>query len=127
MTFTGIHHLVLRVHDLDASTSHWSETLGVDVTRFSENRELGVKQAFLDLRDSGFIELVAPLNEDSELARVLDAKGEGLQLVSMSVDDPNSAAAALTNRGVKIVGQENGPFFVHPKSANGVMLALAKR
>lgn len=126
MTFTGIHHIVLRVHDLEASTTHWQKKLGIHVTRFGENSELGVKQAFFELRDGGFIELVAPLSSDSDIAKLLEVKGEGVQLISMTVGDPALAASELTRRGATIIGQEDGPFFVHPKSASGVMLGLAE-
>ncbi|MEM6999217.1 MAG: hypothetical protein AAF529_00425 [Pseudomonadota bacterium] len=53
-------------------------------------------------------------------------KGEGVHLISMTVEDPARAAADLEQRGATIIGSENGPKFVHPKSANGVMLGLAK-
>ena len=126
MTFTGIHHVVLRVHDLEQSTKHWSEKLGIGVTRLGENPDLGVKQAIFELQDGGFIELVAPLDEDSDIARTLAARGEGVQLISMSVKNQEQAVSELSSRGIKIVGQDKGPFFVHPKSASGVMLGLAQ-
>ncbi|MEM7098691.1 MAG: VOC family protein [Pseudomonadota bacterium] len=126
MTFTGIHHVVIRVKELEEAANHWGQELGLAAPRFGENTALGVKQAFFDLPDGGFVELIAPLNAHSDIARVLDAKGEGVHLISMSVLDSGSTASELKSRGVTILGQEKGPFFVHPKSANGVMLGMAE-
>ena len=126
MSFTGIHHIVIRVNDLEASARHWAEQLGFSKPRFGENPALGVKQAFFDLPAGGFVELIAPLHAEADLARALAAKGEGVHLISMSVASPPDKAAELKDQGVGVIGQEGGPYFVHPKSASGVMLGLAQ-
>ncbi|MCR9279167.1 MAG: VOC family protein [Pseudomonadaceae bacterium] len=125
MAFTGIHHLVIRVHDLEESVSHWSSKLGMTLTRTQTNAAMGVNQAIFDLPDGGFIELVSPIDQHSPMAKTLAARGEGVHLVSMSVNSTDDEIAELKASGVTILGDADGPNFVHPKSASGVMLGLA--
>lgn len=124
MPFSGIHHVVIRVHDLDQATAHWSESFGMTVSRTAENAALGVRQAFFDLEDGTFVELVAPLSADAPVAKALEARGEGVHLISMSVGGVDSAVSEMQTKGVTIIGGSSGPRFVHPKSASGVMLGM---
>ncbi|XOV83213.1 MAG: VOC family protein [bacterium] len=124
MLFKGIHHLVIRVNDLDQSIAHWMENFGLALSRRQSNEDLGVRQAIFDLDDGGFIELVAPLNSSSALAGILSRHGEGVHLVSMRVESLTGAVAECAAKSVTVVGADGGPNFIHPKSASGVMLGL---
>ncbi|MCR9260365.1 MAG: VOC family protein [Pseudomonadaceae bacterium] len=124
--FKGIHHLVIRVHDLEASTKHWCDNLGMTLSRTQTNKEMGVNQAIFDLPEGGFVELVAPIDEHSPITKALETRGEGVHLVSMSVGSVESTLAQLSGQGVTILGETGGPNFVHPKSASGVMLGISE-
>lgn len=124
--FTGIHHVVVRVRDLEGAIRQWTETLGLKVTRTGENRDLGVRQAMFDLEEGGFIELVAPLSSESAVAKAIETRGEGVHLVSLNVSNINKSVDVLKSRGVNILGDNAGPFFVHPKSTNGVVLGFSE-
>ena len=126
MSFTGIHHIVIRVHDLEAAIAHWRDTLRQPLSRTQSNEALGVHQAIFDLPDGGFIELIAPIDGGSPVAKALASRGEGLHLVSMSVASVDDTIAQLEADDVAVLGEPGGPRFVHPKAANGVMLGLAQ-
>ena len=121
----GIDHIVLRVMDLARATAHWENVFGLVADRVVENPQLGIKQAFLPLPEGAFVELIAPLSEESPLNGVLRKRGEGVHLVSFRVND---AAAAIENwkaNGAEVHEVTNGPAFVLPKSANGTMIGAA--
>lgn len=80
-----------------------------------------MRQAFFNLPDGGFIELVAPLTEDSPVAKAIESRGEGVHVVSMSVDDAGKTLESFKDKGVALAGN-----FVHPKAANGVMFGLTE-
>lgn len=126
MSFSGIHHLVIRVNNLDETIAHWRDNLGLTLSRTQVNEQLGVKQAMFDLVDGGFVELIAPIRSDSALADTLRNRGEGLHLVSMSVADVQDTLARCEERGVAVIDRDGGPKFIHPKSASGVMLGLSE-
>lgn len=121
MSFKGIHHIAIRVRDLDAAIEQWTTQFGLELDRRGENEELGIRQAFLKIPDGGFFELISPMNEDSPVAKTIESRGEGVNLISMSVENAESARAAMKEKGVNFAGP-----FVHPKSANGVMFGLTE-
>ena len=127
MSLTGVHHLVIRVEDLDASVKTWQSLLGVELDRIDENEGLGIKQAFFNLADGGFVEIVAPTNPDAAVGKALASRGEGIHTIAMAVDDMDGTVASLKEAGAILIGEGGPQVFVHPKSANGVLVQLAAK
>ena len=127
MSMTGVHHLVIRVEDFDASVKTWQNLLGVELDRSDENDGLGIKQAFFNLADGGFVEIVAPTNPDAAVGKALASRGEGIHTIAMAVDDMDSTVASLKEAGAILIGEGGPQVFVHPKSANGVLVQLAAK
>ena len=74
MSFTGMHHMVVRVKDLDEGVKTWRDRLGLELDRIDENDALGIKQAFFNLANGGFIEIVAPINDDSAVGKAVASR-----------------------------------------------------
>lgn len=127
MALTGVHHLVIRVTDFDQSVETWRNLLGVPVERTAENTALAIKQAFFNLADGGFVEIVSPTDPNSAVGKALAGRGEGIHTVAMAVDDLNGTIAALKRSGAALIGEGGPQVFVHPKSANGVLIQLSKK
>jgi methylmalonyl-CoA epimerase len=127
MSLTGVHHLVIRVEDFDASVKTWQSLLGVELDRTDENEGLGIKQAFFNLVDGGFVEIVAPTNPDAAVGKALASRGEGIHTIAMAVDDMDGTVASLKEAGAILIGEGGPQVFVHPKSANGVLVQLAAK
>jgi methylmalonyl-CoA/ethylmalonyl-CoA epimerase len=93
-----------------------------------------VREAMLAVGDSGScIQLLAPLSDDSPVARFLDRSGEGVQQVAYGVDDIDATSAELRSRGVRLLYDEakrgtagSRVNFVHPKDAGGVLVELVE-
>jgi methylmalonyl-CoA epimerase len=99
-------HVAVAVRDTDTALQHFSERLGL---RVASSEELEVPRVRLTYLDAGnaYIQLVEPLDGESELARWLDENGEGLHHICFGVDDVPDAIAQLSG--------ETGP----PRLASG--------
>jgi methylmalonyl-CoA/ethylmalonyl-CoA epimerase len=131
---TRIDHVGLAVHDLDAAIAFYETTFGMRVVHQEVNEEQGVREAMLAVGDSGScIQLLAPLTDDSTIARFLDRNGEGIQQVAYGVDDIEAASDELRARGLRLLydAPRRGTAgsrvnFVHPKDAGGVLIELVE-
>jgi methylmalonyl-CoA epimerase len=127
MSIKGVDHIVVRVRDLDEAISTYRDKLGLTLERTAESEVLGIRQAFFPFPGGGFLELVAPLGEDSALGRAVESMGEGLHTISMAVDDLSGTVAAMKAAGVQLIGEGGPQVFVHPKSAHGVLVHLTEK
>ena len=118
MALTGFHHLVVRVSDFEEGVATYRDGLGLTLDRTDENEALGIKQAFFNLPNGGFIEVVAPTNAEGAVGRALDRRGEGIHTLALEVDDLDATVAALKESGTQLIGEGGPQVFVHPKSMN---------
>ncbi len=132
--FTAIDHVGIAVPDLDEAIAFYRDTFGMRVAHDETNEEQGVREAMLAVGDSGScIQLLAPLNEGSTIAKFLDRSGPGLQQLAYRVVDVEAVSAVLRERGVRLLydaprrGTSNSRInFVHPKDAGGVLVELVE-
>lgn len=127
MTLAAFDHLVVRVGDIDEGIATYRDALGLTLDRTDESEALGIKQAFFNLPDGGFIEVVAPISADSAVGQALDKRGEGIHTVAFAVDDLDAACAKLKAGGARLLGEGGPQVFVHPKSTHGVLLQLSAK
>ena len=98
------------------------------------NEEQGVREAMMAVGDSGsHIQLLAPLNEQSTIAKFLDSKGPGIQQMAYRVTDIAAVSAVLRVRGLRLLYDEprrgtsdSRINFIHPKDAGGVLVELVE-
>jgi methylmalonyl-CoA/ethylmalonyl-CoA epimerase len=126
----GINHLAIVVEDIESALRFWRDTLGLPLEHIEEVESEGAKVAFLPLGDSR-IELVEPTDPETGLARYLAKRGPGFHHLCLEVDDLSASLANLDSQGVELVnsepaiGQDGRKYaFLHPKSANGVLIEL---
>ncbi len=127
MAITGVHHIVIRVEDLDQGIETYRDKLGLGLDRTAENEALGIRQAFFNLPDGGFIEIVSPTSPDSAVGKALASRGEGIHTIAFATDDVAATAAAMKEAGAQLIGEGGPQVFVHPKSTHGLLLQLAAR
>ncbi len=125
-----INHLAVVVDDVNKALKFWNEALGLPLGKVERNEREEVEIAFLPL-DSGEIELLAPINETSGVAKYLAKRGAGLHHVCIEVPDIEATMQRLKSHGVELlndVAKSNDEgtryCFVHPKSAFGVLVEL---
>src|SRR3954462_1201320 len=71
-----INHLAIVVDDIQKALSFWHDALGLDLGKVERNEGEEVEIAFLPLGE-GEIELLAPINETSGVAKYLAKRGAG--------------------------------------------------
>lgn len=129
---TGIDHVAIAVRDLDTAIEHYRTSFGCEV----EHREIvepdGVEEAMLRVADS-YVQLVAPVRDDSPVARFLATRGEGVHHVAFRVDDCAAALEHVRALGRQVVdevprrgGRGTTVAFVHPASAFGTLIELVE-
>jgi methylmalonyl-CoA epimerase len=86
------------------------------------------------------VELMSPTDEDGNIAKFIQKRGEGLMTLSFQVEDLDGTIKEMEEKGVRVVGKmldhytELGgekvhtPYcFMHPKDFFGIMVELAVR
>src|SRR6476646_8093993 len=132
--FTAIDHVGIAVADLDAAMAFYRETFGMEVVHEETNEEQGVREAMVAVGDSGScIQLLAPIDETSTIAKFLDRSGPGLQQLAYRVTDVEQVSAILRERGIRLLydapkrGTADSRInFIHPKDAGGVLVELVQ-
>ena len=129
----NIDHVVIAVNDLNEGIAQYEKTFGLKPSRTGERPDDGFKNAFYDLPGGGFLELVQPTDATGPVAKGLAARGEGVYLMALAVDDVEAEVAAMRQRGVRLIG-DPGPgqpishvVFVHPRETKGVLVQLVQR
>ena len=132
--FTAIDHVGVAVRDLDEAIEFYSSTYGMRLAHQEVNEEQGVREAMMAVGDSGScIQLLAPLDEESTIAKFLDRSGPGVQQVAYRVTDLEAVSVTLRERGVRLLYDEprrgtsdSSVNFIHPKDAGGVLVELVQ-
>lgn len=137
--FVCIDHVGYAVPNLDDAIKQHTEVFGWRVLHRETNEEQGVEEAMLGTGDQGpenaQIQLLAPLNESSTIAKWLARNGGrgGVQQVAYRVRDVDAVSAALRERGVTLLYDEpkigtggSRIQFAHPKSTGGILLEIVE-
>jgi len=127
-----IDHIGIAVKSIEEAARLYVQGLGLELARVETVSEQGVKVAFLPLGESE-IELLEPLDATSTVAQFLEKRGEGLHHICVQVPDIRAAMARLREQGARLLSEEPSQgaggslvAFVHPRSANGVLLELCQ-
>ncbi len=139
--FTAVDHVGVAVPDLEAAVAYYRDVLGLREVHREVNEEQGVAEVMMAVGDGGEsaeapgtrIQLLAPLDENSTIAKFIGRSGPGLQQIAYRVDDLDEVCATLRRRGARLLydepkrGTANSRVnFIHPKSAGGVLVELVE-
>ena len=132
--FLCIDHVGVAVPDLDEAIAFYRDAFGMEVTHEETNEEQGVREAMVRVGASdSCIQLLAPLNQDSTIAKFLERSGPGLQQLAYRVTDVEQVCAILRDRGLRLLydaprrGTADSRInFIHPKDAGGVLVELVQ-
>lgn len=132
--FTAVDHVGVAVRDLDEAITFYRDAFGMEVTHEETNEEQGVREAMVAVGDSGTsIQLLAPLDDDSTIAKFLERSGPGMQQLAYRVEDLDQVSQVLRDRGLRLLydaprrGTSNSRVnFIHPKDAGGVLVELVE-
>jgi methylmalonyl-CoA/ethylmalonyl-CoA epimerase len=125
-------HIGIATHKLDEALALWRDALGLRVDFTEEVTEQGVRVAMLPVGES-HIELLEPLSKTSPVGKFLEKRGPGIHHIAVRVTDIRASLADLKEKGTRLIDEtpRTGAggclvAFVHPSSANGVLLELVQ-
>jgi methylmalonyl-CoA/ethylmalonyl-CoA epimerase len=134
---TAVDHVGIAVPDLDAAIKWYHDHLGMIVLHEEINEDQGVREAMLSVRGaavgSAQIQLMAPLDETSTIAKFIGKRGPGLQQLAYRVSDIDTLSERLREQGVRLLygaarrGTADSRInFIHPKDSGGVLIELVE-
>lgn len=127
-----INHLGIATKEIAGALKFWEDALGLENIHTEVVEDQKVRVAMLPLGESR-IELLEPTSEDSPISKFLEKRGGGIHHIAVEVADIEASLAKLKEKGMRLIddtpriGAEGCLVaFVHPSSANGVLLELVQ-
>ncbi|TVS77230.1 methylmalonyl-CoA epimerase [Mycobacterium helveticum] len=134
---TAVDHVGIAVPDLDAAIAWYHDHLGMVLVHEEVNDDQGIREAMLAARGGPIgtaqIQLMAPIDDSSAIAKFLDKRGPGIQQLAVRVSNLDTLCEQLRSQGVRLTyeaprrGTANSRVnFIHPKDAGGVLIELVE-
>ena len=127
-----IEHIGIAVRDLKGAEEVYARLLGSSSYKREEVESEGVITSFFQVGPNK-IELLESTRSDGPIAKAIEKRGEGIHHIAFEVEDINAEMERLRSEGFTLLneqpkrGADNKLVcFVHPKSANGVLVELCQ-
>ncbi|MBT1248187.1 MULTISPECIES: methylmalonyl-CoA epimerase [unclassified Thermosipho (in: thermotogales)] len=132
MKTNKIDHIGIVVKNAEERLNLYKNFLGLEVTHIETIPERGLKIYFVKIGETRF-ELLEPINENSEVSKFLEKKGEGIHHIAVNVSGINEAISLAKEMGLKPLSEEpqkgaggTKVLFIHPKTTGGILLELVE-
>lgn len=127
-----IEHIGIAVKDLENSNALFAQLLGRPHYKVEAVTSEKVNTSFFQTGESK-IELLEATSPESPIAKFIEKKGEGIHHIAFEVADIHQEMKRLEAEGFRLLnetpkrGADNKLVcFLHPKSANGVLVELCQ-
>lgn len=127
-----LEHIGIAVKNLETSNELFAKLLGKGHYKIEEVASENVLTSFFQTGESK-VELLEATSTDSPIARFIERRGEGIHHIAFEVADIRAEMERLKAEGFQLLNEEpkRGAdnklvCFIHPKSANGVLLELCQ-
>lgn len=128
----SINHIGIAVADLDASIAVFKKILDFKDIHRETVLDRKVHVASFKVGDV-LIELTAPTDDESPIAKHLEKNGEGIQHIAFETDDINAELVRLKAEDIRLINETPVPgahdmqiAFMHPKSTNRVLMEVCQ-
>lgn len=127
-----INHIGLATASIDDALNVFRDGLGLEDHGGEYVPTDAVQVSFLPVGESR-LELLEPVGEEGPLQKFLANRGPGIHHICLEVEDLPGMLQRLSERGVELIDREprrgaHGTLvaFIHPRSANGVLVELVE-
>lgn len=127
-----LEHIGIAVKSLGDSSELFEKLFGKPQYKVEKVESEGVSTAFFQVGETK-IELLEATKEDSAIAKYVEKKGEGIHHLAFEVEDIYKEMDRMRSEGFIVLndkpkkGADNKLVcFLHPKSANGVLVELCQ-
>ena len=126
-----IEHIGIAVRNITDANDLFGKLFGKDFYKEERVESEGVTTSFFQLGETK-IELLEG-NQDSAIAKFIEKRGEGIHHIAFDVEDIHAEMKRLEKEGFQLINKE--PMrgadnklvcFIHPKSANGILVELCQ-
>ncbi len=128
-----INHLGIATKGIDEALKFWGDALGLENVHTETVEDQKVRVAMLPIGDTR-IELLEATSADSPIAKFIEKRGGGIHHIAVEVENIEASLAKLKAEGARLIDEKprigaEGCLiaFVHPSSANGVLLELIQK
>ena len=128
----NLEHIGIAVKNLQDSNTLFEQLLGTPHYKIEEVASEHVRTSFFKTGESK-IELLEATAPESAIAKYIEKRGEGIHHIAFEVEDIYAEMERLRNQGYRLLneapkqGADNKLVcFIHPKSANGVLVELCQ-
>ena len=127
-----VEHIGIAVRSLAASNPLFERLLHTSPYKQELVEDQGVLTSFFRAGETK-IELLEATRETSPIHTFIERKGEGIHHIAFEVPDIRAEMQRLKKEGFQLLSEEPGygadhklVCFIHPKSANGVLVELCQ-
>ncbi|HAA85197.1 MAG TPA: methylmalonyl-CoA epimerase [Kosmotogaceae bacterium] len=127
-----IDHIGIAVKSIEERVSFFADFLGIEVYGEEVLAERGLKVAILKIGETK-IELLEPINLNSQISKFIEKRGEGIHHIAFNVDDIDAAFKNAKEDGYTPLSDSPSPgagntriVFLHPKTTGGVLVELVE-
>lgn len=128
----SINHIGIAVKDIEKSKDLFKRIFGVENFHTEKVDTQKVEVASFSI-GGVLIELTAPTDDSSPIAKFIEKKGEGIHHIAFETDDINNELERLKEEEIQLINEIAQPgaydmqiAFLHPKSTNGVLMEICQ-
>lgn len=128
----NLEHIGIAVKDLNAANVLYAKLLGKPHYKIEEVASENVITSFFKTGEAK-VELLEATSPESAIAKFIEKRGEGIHHIAFEVEDILAEMQRLEADGFTLLNKEpkRGAdnklvCFIHPKSANGVLVELCQ-
>jgi len=128
----SINHIGIAVSDIEASAELFARLFNIEKMHRETVEDQKVKVASFKIGDV-LIELTAPTDDSSPIAKFLEKKGEGIHHIAFETENVDSELDRLKSLGINLINDKAQPgahdmliAFLHPKSTNSVLMEICQ-
>ncbi|HZX60080.1 MAG TPA: methylmalonyl-CoA epimerase [Mucilaginibacter sp.] len=127
-----IEHIGIAVCDITKAGKLYEKLLNTQIYKTENVESEGVRTVFLRSGPNK-IELLEAITPNSPIHKFIEKRGEGIHHIAFDVEDIEAEMDRLKKEGFILLSDKPMPgadnklvCFVHPKSANGVLIELCQ-
>ncbi|PTX18783.1 methylmalonyl-CoA epimerase [Pontibacter mucosus] len=128
----NVEHIGIAVRDFSEANGLYFKLLGVEPYKTEYVESEAVNTSFFKVGDTK-IELLEGTTPDSAISKFVEKRGEGIHHIAFEVEDIYAEMERLKGEGFILLNEQPKKgadnklvCFVHPKSANGVLVELTQ-
>jgi methylmalonyl-CoA epimerase len=127
-----INHIGLATASIEDALRVFGDGLGIEAAGGEDIPGDMTRVTFAPLGESR-LEFLEPINGEGPVQKFLEKRGPGIHHICLEVEDLPGILERLRSLGVELIDEQPRPgahgtmvAFIHPKSANGVLIELVE-